>query len=74
VFCIKKYFFKNIFDISMFKWSKNTQKINLKQKIIYKKFKKHNKTAKSNTALVGYVWQCGCDCFLNSFSCQNACQ
>jgi hypothetical protein len=52
VFCIKKYFLKNIFDISMFKWSKNTQKINLKQKIIYKKFKKHNKTAKSNTALV----------------------
>jgi putative lipase involved disintegration of autophagic bodies len=22
----------------------------------------------------GFVWQCGCGCFSNSFSCQNACQ
>jgi len=22
----------------------------------------------------GYVWQCGCGCFSNNFSCRNACQ
>jgi hypothetical protein len=34
----------------------------------------HDKVYLATTKYLARVWQCGCGCFSNSFSCRNACQ